>query len=158
MKVECLEQNQKNIYFKCNHNNHNSNINNLPAVRVSTCSLVGTSLVKSNHNKLSNKGSPSPATPLKVGNTFWQSGMVKPRNRIPSLGSKLEVSHSIHLTDLAPPMHWSTVTSPITCLPCSFFNWASCVCFPGTCASRVSAKVATPRKTGDLGVCIILTV
>jgi hypothetical protein len=61
-----------------------------------TCSSVGTSPVTNNQNKASGKGSFPPGA---VGRAAWQSGMVIPRNRIPSSASRTEPSQIIPYGD-----------------------------------------------------------
>ena len=40
---------------------------------------------------------------LALGSLAWHSGMVRPRKRIPSTGSRSEVSYTIDLTERMPP-------------------------------------------------------
>ena len=41
--------------------------------------------------------------PGALGSFSRSSGMVKPRKRIPSIGSRAEVSQTMHLTERIPP-------------------------------------------------------
>ena len=86
---------------------------------------------------------------IRIKLTSWHSGIVNPLNRIPSSGSRLLVSQSMHLTPLAPPMSWSIVTFPMTLPPCSFFSDARATCFPGTCSARVSWSVDAGRTDDE---------
>ncbi|TMW48369.1 hypothetical protein DOY81_006551 [Sarcophaga bullata] len=62
--------------------------------------LVGTSPVINNQKRPSGNGSEPPSA---AGNTFWHSGMERPRKRIPSSASKTEVSVTKALMPRIPP-------------------------------------------------------
>lgn len=57
--------------------------------------------------------------PGALGRSSWHSGMVLPRNRIPSSASRTEPSQTRALIPRAPPYTWSRVTLSTTLEPCS---------------------------------------
>jgi len=71
----------------------------------------GTSPVSRKYQKASTQGYSPPGA---FGSAANVSGMVLPRKRIPSIGSRYEMSVTRHRTSRAPPMACSMVTLSMT--------------------------------------------
>mmetsp|Transcript_10185 Transcript_10185/g.19950 ORF Transcript_10185/g.19950 Transcript_10185/m.19950 type:complete len:221 (+) Transcript_10185:888-1550(+) len=127
-------------------------------------SAVGHSPVMRSQRRASGPGSP-PSLPPAGGSSFWRSGMVRPRKRIPSSASRREVSQIMHLTPRAPPMACSTVTSPRLLEPYSALSFLNFSCSLGMTSRSFSLRevVARPRvairRTDDARkVCMVLSI
>mmetsp|Transcript_4056 Transcript_4056/g.9827 ORF Transcript_4056/g.9827 Transcript_4056/m.9827 type:complete len:203 (-) Transcript_4056:213-821(-) len=107
------------------------------AERPSTCALLGTSPVMRSHKRPSGRGSPPG---MAVGSTFWSSGMVCPRKRMPSSESRREVSQIIAVIPRMPPIAMFTVTSPRDLSPC-----AALIAFMRSCCAGMAAESASLR-------------
>jgi hypothetical protein len=110
------------------------------ADRPSTCAFVGTSPVSRSHSRPSGRGSP-PSTA--AGSRFCRSGMVCPRNRMPSSASSREVSQTMPVMPRMPPIAMFTVTSPRDLSPCAcliFFRRSCCAGMAAASASLIPAR------------------
>src|SRR5512143_1671030 len=83
-------------------------------------SFVGTSPVIRKYQNPSTYGYSDPGT---FGSAAKVSGIVLPRKRIPSIGSRYEMSVTRLRMPRAPPTHCSIVTWSIRMLPCSFTSF-----------------------------------
>ena len=117
------------------------------AERSRTCCSVGTSPVSRSQNMPSGSGS---SPPVALGSCSWQSGIVLPRNRMPSSESRTDPSQTRHLIPRAPPYAWSRVISWMTSLPWSFLNFLICSIFSGSCAAKVSLRDYRERRSVPL--------
>src|SRR5512138_2051780 len=62
--------------------------------------------------------------PFAFGSAAKVSGIVLPRKRMPSCGSRYEMSVTSERMSRAPPMHWEMVTLSITISPSSLVSFA----------------------------------
>jgi hypothetical protein len=108
------------------------------SMKKGTCSVLGTWPVKSSQKRPSGRGSVPPGA---VGNCFLHSGIVRPRNRIPSSLSSTDGSQIIPLIPRMPPYAISTVTSPRTFEPCFFLVSLTSSTRAGMISLRVSLSV-----------------
>ena len=130
------------------------------ADRPSTCAFVGTSPVSRSHSRPSGRGSP-PSTA--AGSRFCKSGMVCPRNRMPSSASSREVSQTMPVMPRMPPIAMFTVTSPRDLSPCAcliFFRRSCCAGMAAASASLIPPEGEAyhrrgPRRKVAVGAAVV---